>query len=108
MDVGNKSQKTALSIFLKKKNQMQNSQSALRELATEMSCRKRRYKKLEADSKHLESKSSGLMDKAEIKNDLKYVTEGNILKRAAAEKREEIKLISTEIQELELKRQKLA
>ena len=47
------------------------------------------------------------MDKAEIKNEMKYVTEGNILKRAAAEKREEINLISSEIQKLELKRQKL-
>ena len=44
-----------------------------------------------------DAKSSKLMDKAEIKNEMKYVMEGNILKLAAAEKREEMNLISLEI-----------
>jgi len=106
-----KGSRTAYAIYLegeKRKNQIQYSQSALRELANELSSRKRRYAKLEEESKHLDANSSKLMDKAEIKNEMKYVTEGNILKRAVAEKREEMNLISSEIQELELKRQKIA
>ena len=92
----------------KKKNHIQHSQSALSDLASELSSRKRRYSKLEEESQHLDAKLSTLVDKAERKNEMKYVMEENILKWAAAKKQDEMNLINSEIQELELKRQKVA
>ena len=56
----------------KKKNHIQHSQSALSDLTSELSSRKRRYSKLEEESQHIDAKSSKLVDKAERKNEMKY------------------------------------
>ena len=77
------SQLTLFYLEDEKKNHIQYSQSALRDLASELSSRKRRYSKLEEESQNLDAKSSKLVDKAERKNEMKYVMEGNIRKRAA-------------------------
>ena len=58
------SQLTLFYLEDEKKNHIQYSQSALRDLASELSSRKRRYSKLEEESQHLDAKSSKLMDKS--------------------------------------------